>query len=259
MSWTFPCFLRSPQRLAARIAFFLFALAPTCLPAKELRLTPEQIKQFDIRLAEARPATKSIVATLPATIVPPVNSRIAVTAPFAGTVVQVRGLPGQAVHKGEPLVSLDEPRPFRGDRPTQAGRGGFAGGGSDRAPPARIIRQKSRVVRKARRGRGAGRQGQGPGAGKRAHAEDRQYSDQFRRQLRADRAQGRANRRNARRARRGPPGDGHGGGHRHERRTLAPGAASRAIGGEGPGRRPASICRMATSAKSYRSASLSIP
>lgn len=106
MSWTFPCFLRSPQRLAAWIAFFLFALAPTCLPAKELRLTPEQIKQFDIRLAEARPATKSIVATLPATIVPPVNSRIAVTAPFAGTVVQVQGLPGHAVHKGEPLVSL---------------------------------------------------------------------------------------------------------------------------------------------------------
>ncbi len=106
MSWTVPCFLRSPRRPAAWIAVFFVALAPSGLLAKELRLTPEQIKQFDIRLAETRPATKSIVATLPATIVPPVNSRIAVTAPFAGTVVQVHGLPGQAVHKGEPLALL---------------------------------------------------------------------------------------------------------------------------------------------------------
>lgn len=106
MSWTLAFFLHSPRRLAPWIAFFLFALVPARLPAKELLLTPEQIKQLDIRLAEARPATKSIVATLPATIIPPVNSRIAVTAPFAGTVVQVHGLPGQAVHKGEPLVGL---------------------------------------------------------------------------------------------------------------------------------------------------------
>jgi membrane fusion protein, heavy metal efflux system len=98
-------FSRAPRGLLAGIlAGMVLACAP--LAAKELQVTPEQIKQLDIRLTEARQATQSIVATLPATIVPPANSRIAVTAPFAGTVLQLHGLPGQEVHKGEPLVVL---------------------------------------------------------------------------------------------------------------------------------------------------------
>jgi membrane fusion protein, heavy metal efflux system len=97
----------APRRLMVGIAACLVvALAPPDLSARELPVSPEQIKQFDIKLAEVRQATKSLVATLPATIVPPANSRIAVTAPFAGTVLQLHGLPGQEVHKGEVLAVL---------------------------------------------------------------------------------------------------------------------------------------------------------
>ncbi|MCW2285133.1 cobalt-zinc-cadmium efflux system membrane fusion protein [Rhodoblastus acidophilus] len=74
--------------------------------ARELAIAPEQMPQFDAGAAEVRAAKKSIVAALPATIIPPMNARIAVAAPFAGTVVKVNVLPGQAVKKGDALVTL---------------------------------------------------------------------------------------------------------------------------------------------------------
>ena len=74
--------------------------------ARELVIKPDQMEPFDIRATEVRLAQKSIVAALPATVIPPMNARIAVAAPFAGTVVKVHVLPGQAVKKGDPLVTL---------------------------------------------------------------------------------------------------------------------------------------------------------
>ena len=46
------------------------------------------------------------VALLPATVIPPLNSRVAVSAPFAGTVLQVGVLAGQRVKEGMPLVTI---------------------------------------------------------------------------------------------------------------------------------------------------------
>jgi cobalt-zinc-cadmium efflux system membrane fusion protein len=74
--------------------------------ARELAVGPEQMPQFDAGAAEVRAAQKSIVASLPATIIPPMNARMAVAAPFAGTVLKLHVLPGQAVKKGDPLVTL---------------------------------------------------------------------------------------------------------------------------------------------------------
>lgn len=74
--------------------------------ARELVVGPEQAEQFDVRAVEVRPALKSIVASLPATIIPPMNARIAVTAPFSGTLLKLHVLPGQSVRKGDPLVTL---------------------------------------------------------------------------------------------------------------------------------------------------------
>jgi len=74
--------------------------------ARELAVKPEQIQQFEAGAAEVRLSKNSIVATLPATIIPPMNARVAVTAPFAGTVVKMHVLPGQKVSKGDPLVTL---------------------------------------------------------------------------------------------------------------------------------------------------------
>lgn len=72
----------------------------------EVAIRPEQMEQFYVREAEVRPAPKSIVASLPATIISPMNARVAVTAPFAGTVVKLHVLPGQTVKKGDALVTL---------------------------------------------------------------------------------------------------------------------------------------------------------
>ena len=74
--------------------------------ARELVIKPDQMEPFDIRATEVRLAQKSIVAALPATVIPPMNARIAVAAPFAGTVLKLHVLPGQAVKKGDPLVTL---------------------------------------------------------------------------------------------------------------------------------------------------------
>ncbi|MDI4640090.1 efflux RND transporter periplasmic adaptor subunit [Rhodoblastus acidophilus] len=99
----------SPFRRCATVlaaAALIGGIPPSASVANELTLTPEQIKQLDIKLTDVGVATKSIVATLPATIIPPLNTRIAITAPFSGTVVAVKVLPGQTVHQGEPLVVL---------------------------------------------------------------------------------------------------------------------------------------------------------
>jgi len=72
----------------------------------ELRVPPEQMERFDDHPEEIRPASRSIVASLPATIVSPINARVAVAAPFAGTVLKLHVLPGQAVRQGDPLVTL---------------------------------------------------------------------------------------------------------------------------------------------------------
>ncbi|WP_298428509.1 efflux RND transporter periplasmic adaptor subunit [Rhodoblastus sp.] len=99
----------APFRVLAALlaaATLLGTPQPSAAAGNELALTPDQVKQLDIKLTDVRVATKSLVATLPATIIPPLNTRIAITAPFAGTVVAVKVLPGQTVHQGEPLVVL---------------------------------------------------------------------------------------------------------------------------------------------------------
>jgi len=94
-------------RVLASLATLLAAgsVVPTAL-AKQLPLSPAQVKQLDIQCAELQAATQRVVSTLPATIIAPVNSRIAISAPFAGTVVSVSALPGQAVRQGQPLATL---------------------------------------------------------------------------------------------------------------------------------------------------------
>lgn len=103
MSAQYSLRLLLPALLTA--APLLAGFAPMVV-AGELALTTEQIKRLDIKVADVRAATKSIVTTLPATIVPPLNTRIAITAPFSGTVLTVQVLPGQPVREGETLVAL---------------------------------------------------------------------------------------------------------------------------------------------------------
>ena len=69
-------------------------------------LTPEQVRRLDIKVEPVRPAEVETLATLPGTVIPPLNSRIVATAPFAGTLTQVHVLPGQRVSKGTPVATI---------------------------------------------------------------------------------------------------------------------------------------------------------
>lgn len=72
----------------------------------EIAVSQEQIDGLEIKLDEVRPATDEAVALLPGTVIPPMNSRIAVPAPFSGTVVGVEVLPGETVETGRALMTI---------------------------------------------------------------------------------------------------------------------------------------------------------
>lgn len=105
-AWLRPAYSRRMRRALLAAAFLLIGFASTAYAGSELALTPEQIKQLAIEVADVRVATRSIVTTLPATIIPPINTRIAITAPFSGTVLMAQALPGQSVREGDILVAL---------------------------------------------------------------------------------------------------------------------------------------------------------
>lgn len=82
------------------------ALWPTRPNAQDLKLTKEQIGRLEIRTERIRPADVEPLTVLAGTIVPAPNSRIAATAPFSGTVLQVHVLPGQKVEKGALIATI---------------------------------------------------------------------------------------------------------------------------------------------------------
>ena len=90
--------------------FILAAAAATTASASAetntVTLTAEQVRRLDIKVEPVRPAKVEGLAVLPGTVIPPLNSRIVATAPFAGTVTQVHVLPGQRVSKGDPVATI---------------------------------------------------------------------------------------------------------------------------------------------------------
>lgn len=98
--------MRLINRLVAVAACIAWAAAQGQLQGAEIAISQAQIDRLEIKLEEVRPATEEAIALLPATIVPPMNSRIAVPAPFSGTVVSVEVLPGQTVEQGRTLVTV---------------------------------------------------------------------------------------------------------------------------------------------------------
>ena len=91
------------------VAMALLSLStgwPQAASATEVAVTQAELERLEIKLQEVGPATDEAIAVLPATVIPPLNSRIAVPAPFAGTVVSVEVLPGEAVQEGKPLMTI---------------------------------------------------------------------------------------------------------------------------------------------------------
>ncbi len=81
-------------------------IAPVSAGAKDVRITPEQIRHLNIQIERAQHASTETVAVLSGTVVPPLNSRLVAAAPFAGTVTEVHVLPGQRISKGSPLITV---------------------------------------------------------------------------------------------------------------------------------------------------------
>lgn len=96
--------LAARSSLAAALAVALCAVP--ALAAGPVTLSAAQEKAMGIVLANARPASGAPLAAAPATVTPPLNDRRVVAAPFAGTVLRVHVLEGQAVKAGAPLVTL---------------------------------------------------------------------------------------------------------------------------------------------------------
>ncbi|GGI92498.1 multidrug transporter [Polymorphobacter multimanifer] len=67
---------------------------------------PPAVQPISPQTATARPAAEMVLAELPASVVQPPGSSVAVAAPFAGMVRDVMVQPGQAVQRGQLLATL---------------------------------------------------------------------------------------------------------------------------------------------------------
>ena len=98
--------MKPKLRSVAALSLVLQMTAVSPVLPQTISINAKQMDALRIRLEKVRPASMEAVALLPATVVPPLNSRVAVSAPFAGTVLQVEVLAGQRVKEGTPLVTV---------------------------------------------------------------------------------------------------------------------------------------------------------
>lgn len=93
------------SRSALGLCFYLLLSSVPAI-AQTIEISPKQMEALHIRLEKVQRASMEAVALLAATVIPPLNSRVAVSAPFAGTVLQVEVLAGQHVKAGMPLATI---------------------------------------------------------------------------------------------------------------------------------------------------------
>ena len=74
--------------------------------ARIVPITPQQMQRLGIRTSEARPAATQPGISVLGRVTPAPDSRIPVSAPFAGSVQSLIKLEGQAVKKGEALAVI---------------------------------------------------------------------------------------------------------------------------------------------------------
>lgn len=90
-------------------AFFpvgMFLLAVSAVQAAVIPITPQQMQRLGIRTAEARPAATQPGVSVLGRVTPAPDSRIPVSAPFAGSVQSLIRLEGETVKKGEALAII---------------------------------------------------------------------------------------------------------------------------------------------------------
>ena len=189
------------KHLAGTLLFIAWVAALEPALSAEIVVSQAQIERLEIRLEEARPATEEAIALLPATIIPPMNSRVAVPAPFAGTVVSVDVLPGQAVEQGRTLMTIASRELVETLLSAAPGGSQPRGGGGRRGTLSRACREEYRITDARCGDRSAARRACGRCRGASAARHAGQHQDQSRRQLCLGCPAGRTNRRGERRAR----------------------------------------------------------
>lgn len=88
-------------------------VAPAERNARPGALSAEQIRRMAIATELAVPATSAELGMVPAVVTLPPEARVAVTAPFGGSVVQLFVINGQAVTKGQPLAVVRSIEPVQ--------------------------------------------------------------------------------------------------------------------------------------------------
>jgi membrane fusion protein, heavy metal efflux system len=82
------------------------ATAPAEATGPAGALTPEQIKRLGIKTAPAIIAQSAVVGSMPATVVLPPDARVAVSAPFSGSIRQIFVIQEEQVSKGQALATI---------------------------------------------------------------------------------------------------------------------------------------------------------
>ena len=82
--------------------------APATAAAKagSIALSAQQIDRLGVKLATAQAAEAMPLGTVPGVVSLPPDARVAVTTPYAGTVIRVLVIQGQAVKQGEVLATV---------------------------------------------------------------------------------------------------------------------------------------------------------
>jgi len=95
--------------VAAATAVATLSTAQAAAPSHDaglIELSPAQVAGLRIQFVAAVDANEYLLASLPATIAPPPNARVAVAATFPGVVLQTLVVEGDAVKRGQPLATI---------------------------------------------------------------------------------------------------------------------------------------------------------
>lgn len=79
---------------------------PAAAQEQQIRLSAAQVARLGIGHGEASVATRQPLAVMPGRITAPLDARLTMAAPFAGTVLSVGALEGAGVHAGDELLVI---------------------------------------------------------------------------------------------------------------------------------------------------------
>lgn len=104
-------------------------------------LSAEQIKRMGVMTEAAALATSAELATVPGTVTLPPEARVAVTAPFGGSVVRLFVVNGQAVVKGQPLAIVRSIEPVQYGAALARGQAQLAVAQANAARTGQLVRE----------------------------------------------------------------------------------------------------------------------